>query len=285
MSHSRLHRRLLSAALAGTLALGATACNGNLAEEELALGEATAALTTSEEAGEIGADAVANADATQIAALVDEQAALAGEVSDSASGVCDFRAKREQVLAEYDANKDGRLDREELQAIKADLTDASARARFFRLGWRVRVQGFMRVRWAFDENGDRTLSTEERTAMVDALEARCERLHAAVLEKFDADGNGTLDEAERQAARQAFRAKLAARREEILANYDANQDGVLDLEERAKLREDRMLEWQERRAALIAKYDTNGDGVLSAEEALPLRKEIQDRIINGLDAE
>ena len=30
---------------------------------------------------------------------------------------------------------------------------------------------------AFDENGDQTLSTEERTALVDAMEARCERLN------------------------------------------------------------------------------------------------------------
>ncbi|MCI0672919.1 MAG: calcium-binding protein, partial [Myxococcaceae bacterium] len=92
-------------------------------------------------------------------------------------------------------------------------------------------------------------------------------------------------EAERTAARQAFRAKLAEKREALLAEYDANHDGVLDMAERANIRADRLQAWLDRRAALITQYDTNGDGVLSPEEALPLRKAIQDRIINGHDAE
>ncbi|MCI0573706.1 MAG: calcium-binding protein [Myxococcaceae bacterium] len=285
MSHSSLHRHLMSVALAGTLALGATACNGAMNDEELAVGEATGMLTTSEEAGEIGADSVVDASSSEMASFAEEQAALAGDVSDSATGVCNFRERRAQVLAEYDTNQDGKLDREELRALKEDLGDRSLRARFFRLGWRARVWHFWRVRWAFDENGDHTLSPEERAAMVDALEARCERLRAAVLERFDANGDGTLDEAERTAARQAFRAKLAEKREALLAEYDANHDGVLDMAERANIRADRLQAWLDRRAALITQYDTNGDGVLSPEEALPLRKAIQDRIINGHDAE
>jgi Ca2+-binding EF-hand superfamily protein len=284
MSHPRLHRRLMSAALTTSLALAGVGCNGAMRDEELALGEAASFITASEEGGEIGADAVALADGAQLSALAEEQAALSTEVPESVGDVCDLAARRERVLAAYDTDKDGRLDRAELRALREDLAPG-VRARFFGLGWRVRMWAFSRVRWAFDENGDHALSDEERSALVDAMTARCERLRTAVLETFDANGDGTLDEAERQAARDAFRAKLLARRQEVLDTYDANRSGTLEQDEREALRADRLQAAKARRAALMEHYDTNGDGRLSAEEALPLRKAIQDRIRNGEDAE
>ena len=74
-----------------------------------------------------------------------------------------------------------------------------------------------RLKWVFDTNHDGSLSADERTAMVDALEARCEReqlrtnritafqaWRAAVVAQFDVNDDGTPDDAEKLALEQAF---------------------------------------------------------------------------------
>jgi Ca2+-binding EF-hand superfamily protein len=278
------HPRTLLAAALLLLAAG-PGCGPAPDEGELALGEAAGLLTTSEETGDVGGDAAAGAEGGDLAAAADEEAALATAAAEPPSGVCDFAARRQEVLGAYDADGNGRLSREEGRALREDLARQVAAGRLAPLAWRVRTWAFWRVRWAFDEDGDRTLSPAERTAMVDALEARCERRRAAALERFDADGSGTLSEAERQAAREALRERLAELRRQVLAQYDANGSGVLELSERAALRADRLARAQARRAELLARYDTDGDGRLSTAEALPLREAIQARIAEGRDAE
>lgn len=285
MNHTSAYRRLLTAALCLTLPLGAVACNSALGDEELALSEAAAYVVASEESGDIGGDAVAEAGPEAMESLTTEALDTATEAPADDGNVCDFNARRQQVLEKYDANQNGQLEREELQALRADLGDRDTHPRMARLGGRARTWAFWRVRWAFDEDGSRSLSTEERTALVDALEARCERLRAERLEKYDTNGDGQLDEAERQAARDARRAKWEQKRLELLAQYDANGNGVLDPTEREVIRQDWLAKARARRAALLAQYDTNGDGILSTAEALPLRQEIQRRIIEGNDAE
>lgn len=287
MSRTSTHRRFLTAALCFTLPLGTIACNAAMDEQELALGEAAAYVVASEETGDIGGDAVVAAEPGAVESLTAEAVETTTGAPTDAGNACDFSARRQAVLEQYDTNKDGQLDRAELRALKADLGDDKRpmHSRLAKLGARARHGAFWRVRWAFDEDGSRSLSAEERTAMVDALEARCERLRAERLAKYDTNQDGKLDEAERQAAREAIRARWEQRRQELLAKYDANQDGVLDATEREQIRADWRAKAQERRAALLAKYDTNGDGRLSTEEALPLRKEIQRRIIEGHDAE
>ncbi len=284
MNRTIPNRRLLTAALCIALPLGSVACNPAPSETELALGEAAAYLTTSEESGDIGADAVAATSTDTLSSMAIEDADTTVSAPESAA-VCDFSARRQEVLEQYDANQDGRLDRTEFQSLRADLTPEGQHPRFSRLGLRMRQWAFWRVRWAFDENGDRQLSTEERTALVDAMEARCERLHQQALEKYDANQDGTLDEAELQAAREARHAAWEQKRQELLAQYDTNANGILELTERAQLREDRIAEARARRQALLAQYDTDGDGHLSNEEALPLRQEIQRRIIEGQGAQ
>jgi Ca2+-binding EF-hand superfamily protein len=236
MNRTTPYRRLLTAALCFTLPLATVACNASPEESELAVGEAAAFLSASEESGDIGAEAVADASSETLTAMSAEDVDLAA---------------------------DGRT------------------PRFARQGLRMRNWAFWRVRWAFDENGDKVLSTEERTALVDAMEARCERLRQQALEKYDTNQDGTLDESERTAARQAIRAAWEQKRQELLAQYDTNANGTLELTERAQLREDRVAAARARRQELLAQYDTNKDGRLSPEEALPLRQEIQRRIIEG----
>lgn len=280
MNRTTPYRRLLTAALCLALPLGSVACNSAPEEEELVTGEAAAYLTTSEESGDIGADAVVDTSTDTLSPMMTESVDTATEAPPESAGQCDFSARRQEVLEKYDTNQDGRLDRAELRVLKEDLTPGRTPG-FTRPGLRLRPWAFWRVRWAFDEDGNGTLSTEERAALVDALEARCQRLRQQFLEKYDTNQDGTLDEAERTAARQALRAAWEQKRQELLAKYDANANGVLELTERAQIREDRIAAARAQRQALLAQYDTNQDGRLSPEEALPLRKEIQRRIIEG----
>lgn len=286
MNRTTSSRRLLTAALVFALPLGGVACNPAADEQQLAVGQAAGFLSTSEESGAIGSDAVADADATTLSAMGAEDTDTATTPPPDDGNVCDFSARRQAVLDKYDTNGDGALSRAELRELKADLGGRGVLGqRLAGLGRRARHWAFWRVRWAFDENGDGTLSSDEQTALVDALEARCQRLRAERLEQFDANHDGTLDDAERQAARDAARAKWEEKRQALLARYDTNGNGTLDDTERAQLREDRIAAARARRQDLLTKYDTNGDGHLSAEEALPLRQEIQRRIIEGNDAE
>jgi Ca2+-binding EF-hand superfamily protein len=284
MKFKNLQTHLLNAALLGSLSLGGLGCGGQGApsDEELALGEATAALTSSEEPGDVGPDGVAFAADADVDASATEAADGAAPAPESAGDVCDFSAKRKQVLDTYDENKNGKLETGELRALKGDLGwVASVSPRFSRLGWRLRHHAFRVVRWAFDADGDRQLSTEERAALIDALEARCERLRAAVLAKYDANQDGALDAKERAAVRSDLRAKVQARYQELLTKYDTNVDGSLDATERAHIRADVLSALRARRAALVQEYDTDGNGTLSKAEALPLREDIQKRIAQG----
>ncbi|QSQ22518.1 EF-hand domain-containing protein [Pyxidicoccus parkwayensis] len=287
MNRSASHRRLLAAALCFTLPLGLVACGKDDASEEgLYVGEAAAFLTASEEGGDIGGDAVADADVTTMTSMAGEDTdTLNAEPTDDGN-VCDFSARRQEVLDKYDTDGDGTLSRAEFAELRADLGERrdTVRPRLAALRQRARHWAFWRVRWAFDEDGNGKLDAAERAALVDAMEARCERLRDERLEKFDANGDGKLDATERQAARQAVLAKWREKHQALVAEYDTNGNGVLDDGERVALRQDRVAAAQQRRATLMATYDTNGDGVLSTEEALPLREAIQRRIIEGRDA-
>ncbi|WP_163994454.1 calcium-binding protein [Pyxidicoccus caerfyrddinensis] len=281
------HRRLLAAALCFTLPLGLVACGKDAVEEDLAVGEAAAFLTASEEGGDIGGEAVADADTSTMQSMATEDVDTVNQEPTDEGNLCDFSARRQEVLEKYDADGDGTLSRAELAELRADLGERrdTVRPRLAQLRQRARNWAFWRVRWAFDEDGSGSLSAEERTALVNAMEARCERLRDERLEKFDANDDGKLDESERLAARQAVRARWQQKRQALLAQYDTNGNGVLEDGERLALRQDRVAAAQARRATLMATYDTNGDGTLSTAEALPLREEIQRRIIEGRDAE
>lgn len=272
------------AAVAGAVTLFTLGCGRGLdtSDESLALGEATAALTTSEESGEVAGDAVAFASDADVDATAGETADAAGPAPAEAGDVCDFSARRKKVLDTYDENKNGKLEATELAALKADLAaNGTARPRFFQLGWRVRSHAFNVVRWAFDEDASRSLSAEERAAMIDALEARCERIRATLIETYDANKDGKLDDTERAAVRDAVKAKLQEKYQALLAKYDANSSGTLELVERQAIRADLIADLKKRRSELVAKYDTDKDGRLSTTEALPLREAIQTWIADG----
>ncbi|MBL9038907.1 MAG: calcium-binding protein [Archangium sp.] len=259
-------------------------CNGALSEDDSMVGEASAALTVAEESGDATAD-VAGAESDDEASISADEAAEVPEVPTEGDGVCDLGARRERVLQRYDADGSGRLEAAERQALKSDLAARVGHPVLARFGLRHRIHVAKRLRFVFDENGDHSLSTEERTALVDALEARCQRIRATVLERFDANHDDTLDATERQAAKAAFIARVQAARANVLAEYDSNDSGTLEPIERLKLRSDRLAAFRERRSEVVAKFDADGNGSLSDAEKLALKQAIQLRIIEGRDAE
>ncbi len=278
-----LRSALLTLSLSA-MTIGGWACQGALTEEDALAGEATAALTVGEETGDVAADAVGLGSSDELAASAELSAELPPANTD-ADGVCDFSAQKQRVVAKYDADGDGKLRGAELKALRADLGDRVNHPLAARFALRHRLHVLDRLRWVFDEDFDGSLSDEERSAMVDALEARCLRVRQNVLAKFDANGDGTLDATERQAAKDALAARLQAKRQEILTKYDTNQNGQLDAGERLQLKADIVAAWQAKKAQLVDTYDVNDDGVLDQTEKLALKKAIQQRIIEGRDAE
>jgi Ca2+-binding EF-hand superfamily protein len=279
-----MRSRMLGAVLCSSLLLGGVGCGdeASIEEEPLALGEAAASLSSSEETGEAGAEeSVGFASDAELMSSVEEEAEGTGPVPEGAGTVCDFDAKRDEVRQEYDADGDGRLSRSELAELQKDLDLPRSRPRFARFAWRLRAKAFELIRWAFDEDGDRRLSEAERAALVSAFEQRCLRLRAQALEAFDTNGDGVLDATEREAARQAARARLVAKYQAVLAEYDRNGNGSLEASERVQLRADLLAQARERRAAIIARYDANGDGVLNGQERDALAAAIRQRIAEG----
>ncbi len=266
------------------LAFSGVACQGAMTEDDAMVGEATSYLTVAEETGEVGAEA----SGAETDADVDELAGDASELPsmpEAASGVCDLEGRRQKVLATYDGDGDGKLGPGERVQLKRDLEARVGHPIAARFAIRHRIHVLKRLKWAFDENSDGSLSTDERTAMVDAMEARCLRLRAAVLEKFDANTDGALDAAEKQAAKAALQAKVQALKQAVLTKYDVNGNGALDDGERLALRSDRIAAFKTKRAEVVARFDTNADGRLNDAEKLALKRAIQQRVAEGKDAE
>lgn len=267
-----------------SLTVVSVGCQGPLTEEEALVGEAGAAITVAQETGDVTADAAGAEDEAEVTSNGDAAAELPSAPDDS-TGVCDFTAHRARVLARYDANGNGRLDPAERKGLKDDVHARGNHlfAQRFGLGHRVHVM--KRLRWVFDVDADGSLSSDERTAMVDALEARCQRLHAKIVARFDVNADGKLDEAEKQAARAAWQARIDAARQEILGRYDTNGNGTLEGEERKNFRAARIAAFVARRAEVVARFDANHDGSLDAAEKLALKQSIIQRIIEGRDEE
>lgn len=120
------------------------------------------------------------------------------------------------VKVEFDADGDGRLNKEELAAARA-ARKAEHLAEF-------------------DADADGELSDEERQTARDTRKAEIEAARAerkvALLADFDANGDGELNEEEHAAIR-------AARRADLLAKFDTDGDGELSEAERQASRESR----------------------------------------------
>lgn len=136
---------------------------------------------------------------------------------------------RQRILDRFDLNRDGRLDHQEREAMRAargsrHLQDGERRQDRRRGKRSGRGQARERILQKFDTDNDGRLTGAEREAFREAMKARRggegrqgarrganpER-RAGILKRFDTDGDGVLSEQERQALRKAKGKRRASR--------------------------------------------------------------------------
>lgn len=186
---------------------------------------------------------------------------------------CRFVDFRRRVIAEYDADDDGGLDRDERLALRDDFAPRPIRRRAH-----ARFHRVARLAWIYDFDDSGHLDAAERDALRGDLELRCMSREAWLLENYDADGSGDLEDDEWSAALDDLAARLQARREAFIDAFDENGDGHLDFFERVAARIARLERILERHFAALDEYDDDGDGRLSTEERLELRERLQARV-------
>jgi Ca2+-binding EF-hand superfamily protein len=201
-----------------------------------------------------------------------------------------FQEIQKQLLAKYDKDGDGQLNREERRASADEarqlyqqafikqfdtngdgkLDDAEQQAA--RDQFRARMEeGFKR---RFDKDGDGVLNAAEQAEYDKAradYQKQAEEGRARFMKEFDKNGDGQLDDAERQAMTETFRQRGEQRRADFLKRFDADGDGQISDAER-QTGTDTM------RKEFMDKYDTDHDGQISAEEG---RKAAEDGAFNG----
>ena len=119
--------------------------------------------------------------------------------------------KRAELIQQFDANGDGKLDETEREAAKLAKfseidTDGSGSLTKSEITAHMTAKVAERVDKRFakgDTNGDGTISVEEFSAAGKNRRGKRGERRAEMLEKFDTDRDGQLSETERQAARDA----------------------------------------------------------------------------------
>jgi Ca2+-binding EF-hand superfamily protein len=124
-------------------------------------------------------------------------------------------------IERYDADKDGKVDAQELEAGRA-AREQEMKARMLE---------------RFDANKNGLLDPEEKEAARKQSRGRRGGHHARghqgrMLERFDANKNGVMDPEEKEAAKAEFQ----QRRAEFVRRFDTNGDGQLDRTEREAAR-------------------------------------------------
>ncbi|HEY9249356.1 MAG TPA: EF-hand domain-containing protein [Rariglobus sp.] len=112
------------------------------------------------------------------------------------------------VIKRYDTNQDGKLDEDEVAAVKEQMLMATQEKRD---ETRERLKE-RQAEWLkeFDKNGDGKLDEAEKKAMETALRARAEKT-PRMMKRLDADGDGKLSDAEWAAAREKLIGRLQDR--------------------------------------------------------------------------
>lgn len=149
-------------------------------------------------------------------------------------------ATQKRLLATYDRNKDGRLDRAERDAANRGLAKASP------------------------QRGIRNPSARRAGPDATGAPPYYRPDYAALYRQADRDGDGRLAGPEAQ----AYQAAIAeGRKRWELGYYDLDGDGKLSRRERGRIYQDRR-NWRQhlRQAADLKRYDTNRDGRLDERE-------------------
>jgi len=187
------------------------------------------------------------------------------------------RQLRKQVLAAFDANKDGKLTGEEREKASRALAAGkiSLGTKRSKPTKRVAIPTTGPAMMArFDSDKDGAISDEEKGEIMKAM-AEQERL--AVLERYDTDGDGELNEEETAAlvADKAGPWKKAIRKWH-LRDFDVNDDGEIDEDEKAAVEAHRKKFTDMMKGIGLRMTDIDGDGEVSDEEKEALKKEWQE---------
>ncbi len=192
---------------------------------------------------------------------------------DDMARACRFIDFRRRVIAEYDTDEDGELDRDERYALRDDLA-----APPFRLRKHGRHYRLKRLKWIYDADDSGALDPAERDELRGDLELRCMNREAWLIERYDENGDGELDDDEFGDAVDALVERRQTRRAAFVDQYDENEDGRVDYFERVQARIDRLERILDRHDAAIDEYDVDGDGTLSTDERAPLREKLKARV-------
>ncbi|MBT6919001.1 MAG: EF-hand domain-containing protein [Planctomycetaceae bacterium] len=128
----------------------------------------------------------------------------------------DPAARKAEMMKKFDTNKNGTLDPEEKQKLRAEMQNR--RGGKDRKEWTPEQRTEMLKK--FDKDGDGTLSDTEKATLRAEMQNRrgntgrkqwTPEERAEMLKKFDKDGDGELNEDERKAARESMRASRGDR--------------------------------------------------------------------------
>lgn len=145
-----------------------------------------------------------------------------------------------RLLARFDADKDGRLSREEktkaLEQIKARKAAGTGPRPGNRKGIRDELRERLRTR--FDTDKDGKLSDEEKNKALEQIKARQSRRLQKLKAEFDSNSSGKADETGRAKARDYKKGATGAPlRQRLMDRFDEDKDGRLNETERAKARD------------------------------------------------
>ena len=188
---------------------------------------------------------------------------------------------RKRVLLAFDADKNGKLNKDERD--KANRLLASGKVPAAKSGDSARASTDRSEEWKkrreemiakHDADKDGKLSGEERQAAWDDIRKQW------ATKAFDADKNGTLDEKETAAMKKAQaegKATYDRWRKDWVKKYDSDGDGELSDKEKKIAREKVAAEFKEIRDKWTSKWDADNDGKLSEEERTAMRESVRSR--------
>ena len=137
----------------------------------------------------------------------------------------------------------------------------------------------MATAWIYDGDDSGDLSQQERAALHQDMDTRCQAVRARVLADFDQDGDGMLSDAEAEAARAFAQTMHQTRRQNEHATFDADGDGSLSREEHQAACQAHHDAIQQRRQATRTLFDADGSGHLEDAERSALRQQLRERLV------
>lgn len=174
---------------------------------------------------------------------------------------------REQRLARYDTDGDGRISEVEGMAMGEDQ--------------RRRMQ--QRMLEQYDTDGDGKLSALERAAIDNIGQRMAIRFHDLLLPHADLDGNGQIDPHEQQSLYESGKKLESIGEKWRMDVTDLNGDGNITSEEEQLVQQRFQAAGIQMLPKLIAWNDANGDGMVDEQERMAAMEKVADAAEKQID--